>query len=176
MCTTFLPGDNDNTEEDEEEGETRDRGKARKYKKLQDAKAIPEHIVQMIEEESKKQDKPRQYKTDLINKLFTKTTKGDYVMKPHQPIFETFKETMRKRYGRDETEGTPRSVFLWQTFQGNKEALEAAIQEGAANEWKQDGVEFCAFRKTTAGVEATTSQTSKLTTGQKSSRLMSLTP
>lgn len=166
LRTTLLPGDSDSAEEAEEEGEHRDRGKARKYKKLHEAKAIPEHIAQMIEEESKKQNKPRQYKTDLINKLFVKTSKGDYTMKPHQPVFETFKETMHKRFGRDETEGTPRAVFLWSTFQGNKQALEAAIEEGAVKEWKQDGVEFCAFRKTTAGVEATTSQTSKLGTGE----------
>lgn len=162
----MLAGEED--EEDEEEDvSNRDRGKARKYKKLHDAKAIPEHIAQMIEEESKKQDKPRQYKTDLINKLFTKTQKGDYVMKPHQPVFETFKETMHKRYGRDEAEGTPRAVFLWKVFHGSKEALNDAIQEGAVTEWKQDGVEFCAFRKTTAGVEASTSQSSKLKSGDK---------
>ena len=132
----------DKAEDDSDEDENRDRGKARKYKKLADAKAIPQHIVQMIEEDSKNQPKPRQYKTNLINKLFIKTEKGDYQMKPNQPVFESFKESVHKQYGRDETEGSPKTVFLWKVFQGKEDVLNAAIAEGSVTEWQQDGITF----------------------------------
>ena len=62
----------------EEEGELRDRGKARKFQKLKDAGPIPDHILAMFEHESKKQDKPRSYKTALINRLFKPDGKGGY--------------------------------------------------------------------------------------------------
>lgn len=56
----------DKAEDDSDEDENRDRGKARKYNKLADAKAIPQHIVQMIEEDSKKsaQTSPVQDQSD----------------------------------------------------------------------------------------------------------------
>ena len=155
----------DKAKDDSDEDENRDRGKARKYKKLADAKAIPQHIVQMIEEDSKNQPKPRQYKTNLINKLFIKTEKGDYQMKPNQPVFESFKESVHKQYGRDETEGSPKTVFLWKVFQGKEDVLNAAIAEGSVTEWQQDGITFCAFRKMNAGVEKNWSQTTQLKAG-----------
>ena len=155
----------DKAKDDSDEDENRDRGKARKYKKLADAKAIPQHIVQMIEEDSKNQPKPRQYKTNLINKLFIKTEKGDYQMEPNQPVFESFKESVHKQYGRDETEGSPKTVFLWKVFQGKEDVLNAAIAEGSVTEWQQDGITFCAFRKMNAGVEKNWSQTTQLKAG-----------
>ena len=38
----------------EEEGELRDRGKARKFQKLKDAGPIPDHILAMFEHESQR--------------------------------------------------------------------------------------------------------------------------
>ena len=70
----------------------RHHGKARKYKKLLGAKAIPDHILEMIEVETKKSPTPRAQKTELINKLFTKDGKGGFQMVANQPVFENFKE------------------------------------------------------------------------------------
>ena len=109
-----------------EDEETRDKGKSRRYEKLPNARAIPEHSKDMIEEQSKKEQQPRKYKTMLINKPFEKYSKGQYDMLANQPIFESYKEDKEatyKRYGSEETRGKPRSVFLRDTFHGNAEAL-----------------------------------------------------
>lgn len=86
-------------------------------------------------------------------------------MKPNQPVFESFKESVHKQYGRDETEGSPKTVFLWKVFQGKEDVLNAAIAEGSVTEWQQDGITFCAFRKMNAGVEKNWSQTTQLKAG-----------
>ena len=156
----------EDSDSDGEDADVRDRGKSRRYKKLLNAKAIPEHIQEMIEEQSKKETQPRKFKTMLINKLFEKNSKGQYDMVANQPVFESYKEATHKRYGSEETRGKPRSVFLYDTFHGNAEALQAAIEEGAVLTWNQDGIAFCGFKGTTAGVEKSTSATSKLATGK----------
>lgn len=151
--------------EDEAEEAGRSRGKAKKYKKLLDAKAIPDHIREMIEVESSKVSDPRKYKTELINKLFEPNGKGGYDMTAKKPIFETFKESYHKRYGRDERQGVPRSVFLWQTFHGQEQALLDSIRDGSVQEWEQDGIQFCGFRKTKAGVEKSSASTQRMEAG-----------
>ena len=78
-----------------------------------------------------KADNPRKEKTALINGLFTKNAKGGYDMMATAPVFEQAKAAYYKRYGKDESTGFPKDVFLWQTFHGNKEALEAAIANGS---------------------------------------------
>ena len=73
---TSCPGDVD----------PRDHGKARKFKKMSDAGAVPEHILDLINEQSKKSNQPRQAKTALINKLFEKNGKGGYDMVINKPV------------------------------------------------------------------------------------------
>ena len=86
-------------------------------------------------------------------------------MVANQPIFENYKEAYHKRYGREEQQGKPRTVFLWSVFQGNEEALKAAIHEGSVSCWVQDGQPYCGFKATTAGVEKASSSYQKLSGG-----------
>ena len=60
----------------------------------------------------------------------------------------------------------PSDVFLWSTFQGNEQALEKAISNGSVQEYQQDGVTFCSFRKTKAGIESGTQQELHVKSGQ----------
>lgn len=120
----------------------------------------------MIEVETKKSEHPRKMKTELINKLFSKDSKGNFNMVANQPIFENFKEAYHKRYGREEQQGKPRTVFLWSVFQGNEDALKAAINEGSVSCWMQDGQPYCGFKATTAGVEKASSSIQKLSGGE----------
>ena len=133
--------DQDNTEE------KRHRGKARKFKMMADSGAIPDHIMQIFEKEASKHPKPRKFKSDLINKLFKEDGNGGYTMCADDPWFQQQKEMLHKKYGRDEHQGTPRDVFAYQVFHGNFDALDAAIQRGSVQQWDQDGVEFCGYRK-----------------------------
>lgn len=160
----LCSGEEEGSQEGDDEG-VRSRGKAKKYKKLLDAKAIPDHIREMIEVESTKVSNPRKYKTELINKLFEANGKGGYEMTAKKPIFETFRESYHKRYGKDERQGTPRSVFLWQIFHGQEQALLDSIADGSVQEWEQDGVKFCGFRKTKAGVEKVSSNVQRMEAG-----------
>ena len=104
-------------EEDEDDGKPfgsrRDHGKARKYKKLLDPKAIPEHIREMMEVESEKSEQPRKQKTALIKKLLMKDNKGGFQMIANQPVIENFEggisQEIRKRRA---TRNAKNSVFV----------------------------------------------------------------
>ena len=82
--------------------------------------------------------------------------------------------TYYKRYGKDESTGFPKDVFLWQTFHGNKEALEAAIANGSVQEYKKDGVQFYSFQKSKTGVESGTNNDLKV--DRWTSRIISTKP
>ena len=92
----------------------RDLGKARKFKKLSDAKAIPQHIVEAVEAAA-----TRSEKTSLINGLFVRDQKGNLVMKPEQPVFEKAKVALHEKYGKEATVGKPWDVFLYESFGGS---------------------------------------------------------
>lgn len=151
-------------EEDESSGEKqkRARGKAKKFKKMADSGAIPDHIWELFQKESAKHPKPRQFKTQLINKLFKDDGKGGYIMCAEDPWFQQQQEVFHKKYGKDEQQGTPRDVFLYQVFHGNSDALDTAIQNGSVQQWEQDGIPWCGFRKTKAGVENAKKDLSKV--------------
>lgn len=146
--------------------EKRDPGKAKKYRKLCDSGAIPQHIVDLIDVQSKKAHNPRAEKTALINGLFIKDDKGQYKMQPNQPKFENAREAYSKKYGKEESSGCPRAVMLWQVFQGNEVALNSAIADGSVQEYDCDGVPYCAFRKTKAGTEKANLSTQKMSAGE----------
>ena len=156
----------DQKDNSEEEGELRDRGKARKFQKLKDAGSIPDHILAMFEHESKKQDKPRSYKTALINRLFKPDGKGGYEMCASDPWFQQQKEIMHSKYGKDEQIGSPKDVFLYSTFQGNSSALQSAIDNGSVQEWNQDGIVYCGFRQTKSGVKSAKTDTTSMGSGE----------
>ena len=157
----------DDKDDDEEEGvEHRDRGKSRKFQKLKDAGSIPEHILAMFEHESKKQDKPRAYKSALINRLFKPDGKGGYEMCASDPWFQQQKELMHSKYGKDEQVGSPKDVFLFSVFHGNEMGLQSAIDKGSVQEWTQDGVLYCSFRQTKSGVKSAKVDKTCMGTGQ----------
>lgn len=140
------------SEEEEEHGDKRSRGKAKKFKKMQDAGAIPDHIMELFSGEAAKAG-GRKYKTDLINKLFKENGKGGWEMDATAPWFEASKTAYHKKFGKEENIGTPRDVFLFQSFMGNEAALDKAIENGSVQQWDEAGILYCGYRKTTAGIE-----------------------
>ena len=87
-------------------------------------------------------------------------------MKAHQPVFESHKEAYHKRYGKDESEGMAKIVFLYKIFHGSEEALKKAIAEGAVQEWEQDGLTMCSFKRQVSGVEKGAQASSHLSIGE----------
>ena len=139
----------ENEEGDQEDNdEPGDHGKARKFRKMSDAEAIPAHILDLIHEQSKKASNPRKEKSSLVNNLFKQ------------------KKAFFTRFGKDQDTGMPSDAFLWSTFQGNEQALEKAISNGSVQEYQQGGVTFCSFRKTKAGIESGTQQELHVKSGQ----------
>ena len=133
--------------------------KARKWKRMTDAGAIPGHIAEVM-----RNAKTRAAKTKIINELFEKDSKGKLVMKANKPIFAAAKETFHKKYGSDETIGKTYDVFL---YEGNKDALVHAVDNGSVMAWTQDGVKFAGYRQTKAGVEKAVSDVHKVESGAK---------
>ena len=150
---------------DEESGEYRDKGKGQKWKKMCDANAIPSHILQMFNQEAKKQKNPRIWKTKIINKLFSKNKKtGKYEMVANQPFFNDFKEASSSDFGKEQVKGEPKSVFS--KFHGSQEGLAHSIALGDVLEWEQDGTTWCSYKSTTAGTKKKNTQKTQVGKGQ----------
>ncbi|CAE7688215.1 unnamed protein product [Symbiodinium sp. CCMP2592] len=152
----------DGDEEDNQGGEKRDLAKARKFKRMSDAGAIPEHIQEVLSKA-----KTRAAKTELINELFDKNDKGKLIMKSDKPVFETTKQAKHQKFGRDETMGAPKDVVLHRDYHGDEKALDASIARGTVMVWLQDGVEFAGYRQTVAGIGKTVEDKHQAKSGAK---------
>ena len=146
-------------EEEDEDDDARDKGKGQKFAKLKSQ--LPAHILDLYENEAKKQAQPREFRTMIINKLFTKLPNGHYALNAKDPMFEEHKTIMDKKFGIDEHMALPRSIMRGKYFNGSNEALDEAVAEGALKRTIIDGQEFFAFRMIRAGIskEATHTQT-----------------
>ena len=131
--------------------------KARKFKRMSDQQAIPEHIQEAIDKA-----KSRAEKTEMINELFDIDPKGNIVMKPDKAMFQTMKTASHEKFGKDQTIGMPYEVLLHRDFHGDKEALIGAIERGVVHQWVENGVPFAGYRQTSAGISKTVSDTHSL--------------
>ena len=131
--------------------------KARKFKRMSDQQAIPEHIQEAIDKA-----KSRAEKTEIINELFDIDPKGNIVMKPDKAMFQTMKTASHEKFGKDQTIGMPYKVLLHRDFHGDKEALVGAIERGVVHQWVENGVPFAGYRQTSAGISKTVSDTHSL--------------
>ena len=76
----------------DEDDSNRELCKARKWKRMTDAGAIPGHIAEVM-----RNAKTRAAKTKIINELFEKDSKGKLAMKANKPIFAAAKEAYHKK-------------------------------------------------------------------------------
>ena len=110
--------------------EKRSYAKARKFGRLLKAGQVPQDILQMYNEQSLQAKHPRLFKTELINRLFRKDKRGEFVMCLDDPKFLSWKKNVDTSFSSQETVGIPYSVMLWQTFHGNETAMQIAEQRG----------------------------------------------
>ena len=140
-------------EEPDSEGEQigdlarRDLAKARKYKRMSDSQAIPEHIQECMAKAKTRADKSR-----LINELFEKDSKGNMIMKADKPVFTSVQKAKHTKLGQDVTIGEPYDIFLHRVFHGDESAMTRAQEKGSVMVWSQDGIQFAGHRQTTAGI------------------------
>ena len=95
--------------EDEASDKCRDKGKGQKFAKVKDS--LPPHILDLYENEAKKQSSPRDFRTMIINKLFTKLPNGQYQINAKAPMFEEHKVLLEKKYGIDEQQAYPCPLY-----------------------------------------------------------------
>lgn len=48
-------------------------------------------------------------------------------MNVKDPFFEEYRQYKETKYGQDGAKGVPKSMVLWGTFHGNKDAFQAAV-------------------------------------------------
>lgn len=111
-------------------GEKRDYGKARKFARMLKAGQVPEEVVSLYNDQALQAKQPRLFRTELINRLFKKDSHGGFILCHNQPEFVSWKKNIDKSFASQKTVGVPRMVMLWQVFQGNKEAMAQAEDEG----------------------------------------------
>ena len=158
-----LPKEDDDSESGHEDNETenpRDKGKGQKFAKMKNQ--LPAHIIDLYDNEAKKASSPRNFRTMVINKLFTKLSNGQYQLNAKDPVFEEHKVMMEKKYGVDEQRAYPRSIMKGQFFNNSNAALEEAIEEGSVKKTVVDGQEFFCFRTLRAGHEKSASHVSEI--------------
>lgn len=151
------------TEKDPEvdPGEKRDYAKARKFARMLKQGQVPEEVVTLYNDSALQSKQPRLFKTELINRLFKKDSKGGFVLCHNDPEFVSWKKNMDKSFATQKSVGVPKSIMLWQVFQGNKNAMQDAEKEGDI--YEVNG--FWHHGKVTAGRTKSTTDTMQLKAG-----------
>lgn len=159
-------------EEQENEGEDhRDKAKGQKYAKLKDS--LPDYIVDLVEVQSKKSVSPRDFKTKVINKLFTKGPNGKLELNLGDMMFEEHKRIFTKKYHGEEDAAMPESILKGLYFGNDKEAFENAKKNGDIQEVDVDGKSFWAFKTYKKGIVTGTTDEQSLKGNQKIDRQQS---
>ena len=123
----------------------RDRRKKQKFNSLLAQNKLPSHIVDMWTQGVKGSKNQREFKTKIINSLFSRDNKGKLVMKPEAPFFTAYEETVeRKSFGVTQT-GLPNGVFKGMYFQNSETALQHAIDNEEAQVVEHAGKEWYSF-------------------------------
>ena len=139
--------------EENDEIETRDKLKAEKFARMKASGSLPDFIVAMYEEESKKQVAPRRFQTELINRLFVKKN-GQWQLDLSHSMFTDFKAVYQRNYSKDKQKAIPRSLMCGLYFQGNDNKFEDALRDGEIEMVREEGkVKFFAFKEYTVGKE-----------------------
>ena len=151
----------DEDNDDEVTDEARDKGKGQKFAKIKGE--LPAHIIDLYENEAKKQASPREFRSMIINKLFTKLPNGHYALNAKDPMFEEHRQIVDKKFGIDEHMALPRSIMKGKYFNGSNQALDEAVADGSLKRTVIDGEEFFAFRIIRAGIEKSGTLTQTIT-------------
>ncbi|CAJ1429134.1 unnamed protein product [Effrenium voratum] len=152
-------------DEDNYESDGRDKGKAIKYAKMKSE--LPHHIVDLVENESRKSAHPRDAKTQAINRLFRRMPGGRLELNVQDRLFTEHQKLYTKRYGRKEDTSLPESIMKGLYFNNSDSAFENAKAKGEIHEVRgEDGKPYWSFKSFVAGQETGTDN-SQIITGSK---------
>ena len=125
-------------DENQDQGDIRDKGKGEKYKKMMTAGSLPPHVIDLIENQARKSVSPRCAKTSAINQLFKRLPNGTYELQLSKPLFAEAKTMYEEKFGKDSHKAMPQRIFKSLYFHGNQAALDEAIEAGEVKETKDD--------------------------------------
>ena len=131
--------------------ESRDKGKALKYAKMKDAGSLPEHIVSLVESESKKAVSARQFKTMAINRLFRRDKDGQIQLAMDTGLFTESCEVYSRTYAKKKEKALPKSIVCGLYFQNDTKSFDAALAAGDLEECEEDGKKYYSFKEYTVG-------------------------
>jgi hypothetical protein len=160
-----VPEEEEEAQEEEDPSTAkRDKGKGEKWAKLRAAGRIPAHIINMFDNVPEG-EQPRQFRTQIINRLFRKTANGGFELNANDAMFQQAKSLYDRKFMRDEEVGLVKSVFAGKYFGNNYKALEDAVACGDVSVSKAaDGKEYYTTKRLTIGSEkvAETSQSLRM--------------
>ena len=136
-------------DEPQEEDHHRSYPKARKWARMIKAGQVPDDLQKLYEEGAKNSSTPRLFKSQFINKVFQKNSRGEYVLAPGSAESETFKKNSEIRSNSSLVTGLPYSIMLWTNFHGNEQALNDAERRGDI--YQKDG--FWHFKTVQTAIE-----------------------
>ena len=116
------------SEHSEEENDKRDKTKGQKYQKMKSE--LPEHVIDLIEKQSQKASSPRQFKTQIINKLFNRNPDGRSELNLDDDVFSEHRKIYTKRFSKEKETAYPESILRGLYFGNSQDALDRAKQAG----------------------------------------------
>lgn len=133
----------------------RDKGKAEKFMKLYRSNQLPAEVVYMWDIESRKAPSERKFKTNLVNNLFSRLDDGTFKICTDSNQFKQWRRVYERHLATDKKTSMPEGVMLHSHFHGDRSAMEASLQRGELESWKdaESGVTFVAFRKLSVSKE-----------------------
>jgi hypothetical protein len=108
--------------------------------------------------QSKQTDKPRKFKTDIIESLMIKQPDGSYAMNLKNMMFDQTKTKYEDSATIRSSEGLQKSTFVASVFHGNVALFEEAVKQGEVVVTHDRGIQYYASRKFTQSASTGSTQ------------------
>jgi len=141
--------ESDQGEEDNEDGEKRDKGKAEKFAKMLAKGQLPHFVVQMWEHGHKSAPEgSRKFKTTLINTLMKRDATGQYRLDTDSHQFKEYQRTWENHVSSDRKHAMPKHMFAAHYFHGDEKQLQKSLDAGELKLTRDEesGQEFYTWR------------------------------
>lgn len=157
-------------QEEEACEQTRDKMKAEKFARMRTNGQLPQYLITMFEEEAKTASQgARKFRTEIINKMFSKGKDGTWQLDTSDAIFQDYKAIWEKKYSKDRQEALPKSMVLGLYFQGNEARFNQSLADGEIEMVREEGgIKYYGYKKFTTGTVKGTTQRMEATGKKKS--------
>ena len=158
--------DHDEEGEDEEGQQYRDKAKGQKFSKMRDS--LPDYVLDLVEKQSAKAANPREFKSQVINKLFKKSKSGKLELNLEDQMFQEHKRIFTKNFAKEQDRAMPESIMCGLYFHNDRNAFRQALQAGDIQEVEgSGGKSFYSFTEYKKGKEDGSMEEQKLSGSSK---------